>query len=341
MKAMVLEKFNTDLVMQEVKEKEIKSNDIKVRIKARGVCRSDLKIKSGLLPICKQIKFPHILGHEIAGEIVDKGNNVNSFNIGDRVVLSLYCGCGECEMCKVGEYSLCEKLFYWAGFKDWGGFAEYIVVPARAAVHIGENISFEEASIVPCAIGTAYKAVKRKAKIKEGDNVLIIGAGGLGLHALQIAKHFGAKVIVVDKDINHLNKAKSLGADAIVKPNIKIAREACQSLGVEKIDAVIDIVGIQESIMMGLDNLKRKGKMIIVGFSPGKEVLIEPYKIMFEDHQIIGSRNCSIEDIKKSVEMISKLYIKPVIDEIEALENVNNVFKKLAKGQVLGRIVLK
>jgi len=227
---MVLERFNTELKMKEVREREVKANDIKVKIRARGVCASDLKIKSGLLPTCKQIKFPHILGHEIAGEIVDKGDNVNNFDVGDRVVLSLYCGCGKCEMCKIGEYSLCEHLVYWTGFRDWGGFAEYIVVPAKAAVYLGENISFEEASIIPCAIGTAYKAIKRKAKIKAGDGVMVIGAGGLGLHALQIAKYFGAKVIVVDKDISHLRKAESLGADAIVKPNLKDVSKRCLSI---------------------------------------------------------------------------------------------------------------
>jgi len=89
-----------------------------------------------------------------------------------------------------------------------------------------------------------------------------------------------------------------------------------------------------------MDNLKKIGKIVIVGFVPGKEVLIEPYKIMYEDYQIIGSRNCSMEDIKKSVEMVSKSYIKPVIDKIELLENVNNVFTRLGKGQILGRIVL-
>ena len=99
---MVLERFNTELKMKEVQEKEVKADDIKVKIKARGVCRSDLKVKAGLLPTCKQIKFPHILGHEIAGEIVDKGKNVHQFNRGDKVVLSLYCGCGECQMCKIG-----------------------------------------------------------------------------------------------------------------------------------------------------------------------------------------------------------------------------------------------
>jgi len=337
---MVIEKFNTDLKMKEVKERELTENDIKVKIKARGVCHSDLKIQSGSLPTCKQIKFPHVLGHEIAGQIIDKGDNVNKFAIGDSVVLSLYCGCGECEMCKIGEYSLCENLVYWAGFRDWGGFAEYIVVPARTAVHIGGKISFEEASIIPCAIGTAYKAVKRKAKIKAGDGVMIIGAGGLGLHALQIAKHFGAKVIVVDKDISHLKKAESLGADVIVKPNLKDVKDACQSIGKEKLDAVIDIVGLQETIIIGMNNLKKRGKIVIVGFASGKEISIEPYKIMYDEYQIIGSRNCSMEDIEKSVEMVTQSYIIPIIDKIELLENVNDVLERLKKGQVLGRIVL-
>ncbi len=342
MKAMVLNNFNEKLRLEDIKEKEVKPGYVKLKVKACGVCHTDLKIAGGILPVCKEIQFPHILGHEVSGRVVETAADVTDFKVSDRVVAMFYAGCGDCPACERGEYSLCDNLEYWAGFREWGGYAEKLVLPARALVKLPNTVSYEEGAIVPDAVATAYKAIKRKAMVDKGDSVLIVGAGGVGLHGLQIAKFLGAKVIIVDKDQGHLDKALELGADYALQPDADEIKAAVKEMSpAGKLDSVIDIVGLQESFDYAIDNLKKGGKYIIVGYKPGSRVTFEPLNILLEEISILGSRNCSKQDVEDCLHLMAIAHIHPVIEDVVPLEKVNDVHEDMEKGKIMGRVVLK
>jgi len=343
MKAMVLEGFCEKLKLKDIQEKELKPGYVKIKVKACGICHTDLKILSGTLPVCKEIEFPFVLGHEIAGKVVEVESEVKNYQIGDRVVVSIYCGCGQCIFCNKGEDAFCENLQYWTGFKDWGGYAEYVTVPARALTLIPNTvaINYVKAAIIPDAIATAYKAIKRKACIKSGDTIMIIGVGGLGLHAVQLAKYFQAKVIAVDKDENHLNRALEEGADFIFKLNSGNAEHTVDQLMYEKkVDSVIDIVGIQSTINFGVNSLKMGGKLIIIGYVPKTHVFINPHEVIHKEIKILGSRACSKKDIEETLELVASGQIHPIIDKVVSFEKVNDLHRQLHDGKIIGRSVI-
>jgi len=343
MKAMILEGFGEKLKLKNVQEKELKPGYAKIKVKACGICHTDLKILSGTLPICKEIQFPHILGHEIAGKVVEVESEVKDIHVGDRVVVSFYSGCGKCIYCNKGEDALCENLQYWAGFRDWGGYAEYITVPARALTLIPNTsaITYVKAAIIPDAVATVYGALKRKADIKPEDNVIIIGVGGLGLHAVQLAKYFQAKVIAIDKDEKHLNKALEEGADFIVKLNSDEVENTINHLmHNKKADSVIDIVGTQSTINLGINSLKKGGKLIIVGYEPQTKVFIKPLEVLLKEIQILGSRGSSKKDIEETLKLIASGHIHPIIDKIRPFKEVNELHQQLKDGKIIGRSVI-
>lgn len=341
MKAMVLENFGEKLKLKEIKEKKVRPGTARIKVKACGVCHTDLKIIAGILPVCKEIKFPHILGHEVAGRVVELAEDVENFKVGDRVVASFYCGCGHCQYCDIWEDSLCNNLTYWAGFRDWGGYAENLVIPVRALSLIPENASYVESSVVPDAIATVYKAIKRKAIVKAGDVLMIVGAGGLGLHAVQIAKYFGAQVIILDKEQAHLDKALELGADYALKPNSKEIQKVLDNLTTDgKLDSVIDIVTLQDTFNLDIEYLKNGGKLVIVGYKPGERVNFDPLEILLKEINIMGSRNCAKPDIENSLKLISDGHVKPIIDKIVPFNEVNQIHEELHEGHIIGRAVL-
>ena len=196
MKAMVLKEFNQPLILEEVEKPCYGEHDVLVKVKAAGLCGTDLKIQQGKIPVKE---LPLIQGHEVSGIIAETGSQIKNFKIGDEVLISFYIPCNECELCKAGRKTICENLIGRLCFEQNGGFAEYIRVPESSLIRKPEKLSFFEAAIVSCSMGTVYHALLKRAKIKEGDYIAMIGAGGgLGLHAIQIAKSFNAKVIGID-----------------------------------------------------------------------------------------------------------------------------------------------
>ncbi len=185
MKAMVLKEFNKPLSLEEVEKPHYGENDILVKVKAAGLCGTDLKIQQGKIPVKE---LPLIQGHEVSGIIAETGSQVKNFKVGDEVLISFYIPCNKCELCKAGRETICENLIGRLGFELNGGFAEYIKVPESSLIRKPKELSFSEAAIISCSMGTVYHALLKRAKIKEGDCIAMIGAsGGLGLHAIQIA----------------------------------------------------------------------------------------------------------------------------------------------------------
>ena len=214
MKAARFYEVGKPLKVESVNVPEIGPRDALVRVKACGVCHTDLHfIDEGII---KPVKIPQTMGHEAGGEIVKLGEAVRDFRVGDRVLIHFYFSCGECYYCQQGSESLCVgENFQQFGFTTDGGYAEFARAPARNLIKLPDEVPYE-AGVLVDAGSTAYHAVREVGRVRIGEDIVIIGAGGVGLSTLQMAKLAGGRVAAVDVLSHKLRVANELGASKVI-----------------------------------------------------------------------------------------------------------------------------
>jgi 2-desacetyl-2-hydroxyethyl bacteriochlorophyllide A dehydrogenase len=339
MKCMVLEEFNGPLVPRERDIPVPGAEDVLLKVGACGMCRTDLKVWSGIHPAVK--KLPRVLGHEVAGEVVEVGKSCDRQLIGKRAVVYFYLSCGECVFCKSGRDMFCTHLKGQVGFSVDGGYAEYVKVPASSLFLIPADIPFKEAAIITDAIATPYRALTAKVRIQPGDTLAVLGAGGLGLHAIQIARAFGARVTAVDISEKALSKAKDVGAEKTFQiTNDASTKDILELSGGDGFDVVMDFVGKPAIQGLGLTLLKVAGKFVAVGYN-----LVDPFQVhslllVSRELEVYGSRSCGRKDLKETIELVSSGKVKPVVVESYPLADANVALRKLDQGDLVGRSVL-
>ncbi len=339
MKAMVLREFHQPFLLSEVPRPSIGPGELLIKVKGCGVCYTDVKIASGLTP---DVTLPRILGHEVAGEVAALGNEVKNFREGDRVSLYFYLNCGKCEYCLQQRENLCVNLRARIGFQWDGGYAEYTKVPATHAFPIPSGVSFEEAAILADAMATPLHALREQAQLQAGETLAIIGAGGLGLQAVQIGKLLGARVLSVDLEEKRLAMAKTMGAEETFQAAGKELEASILSYTQGRgVDTVLDLVGKNETIHSSLGFLKKGGKLVLVGYSFDQPFSIFPAVIMRGEFRIIGSRACRLRDMEEVIDLVAAKKIRPLVSEIMPLERVNEVHARLKRNEILGRVVLR
>jgi 2-desacetyl-2-hydroxyethyl bacteriochlorophyllide A dehydrogenase len=337
MKAMVLSQYNTPLEVHDREVPRAEPGEVLLKVKACGICQTDLKIIRGAIPP-PIVTLPHVLGHEVVGEIVAVGKTVSGLQEGDVGVVYSYVTCHNCEFCLAGRENLCIHLER-IGFEREGGFAEYLKVPAYNFCSFSKDRPVEEMAIVADAIGTPYHAITGLAKVRPGQNVLIVGAGGLGIHAVQIAKLCGANVTVVDLDPNARDLARSYGADETLDP-VDAAEAIADQTGGHGVDAVIEIVGSPETLDWSLPALKSGGKLILVGYAPEHPFALNTMMMHYNEYEIIGCRFVTKAELLELICLVGNGKIKPVVTHTFAFDQANAALETLKEGNSLGRIVL-
>ena len=245
MKAAVLKEFNKPLVIEEKEIPKPQKGEVLIRIKASGLCVSDIHIQDGII---NTVKLPYTPGHEMAGVVEELGENVTGLEIGDHVTASIDLICNRCRFCLSGMTNLCKSLIR-IGFEKDGSHAEYCVVPAENVFRVNKDIPFEQVAILTDAVGCMYNAIRNKANVKPGDHVLILGTGGLGMNAIQIAKVFGAQVYATSRQEDKIQLSVEMGADAAINTrNQDLYEEIVKITNGEMCDVVIDNIGIKTSI---------------------------------------------------------------------------------------------
>jgi len=339
MKAAVLNRYDAPLTIQEVEMPTLGPEEVLVRVRACGLCGTDLKIASGKFP---NIPLPHIPGHEVAGEIFKTGEKVSGLRAGDRVAVYFYVTCGQCRYCRSGQDSLCIKLKGQVGFHLNGGLAEFLKVPASNVLPIGDDLSFAQAAVLADAVATPYQALVDKARLKQDEVLVIVGAGGLGLHGVQIAKALGARVIAVDVDDRHLEKAAEVGADILLHPDRdKITDSIRRETGGDGADVVMDLVGLPETLNRELEWLRPAGRFLMVGYSPTRPFSWSSFDIVSKGLQIMGVRASTRRQLAEVIKWANEKKIVPIIEDRLPLEEVNQVYDRLKSGKIIGRIVLE
>jgi propanol-preferring alcohol dehydrogenase len=338
MRAMVLEEYGGPLVLRELAVPVAGAGEVLLRVRACAVDRFDLAIRAGGR---ERAALPHVLGHEIAGEVVGMGPNVVGWPIGTRVAATLYLVCGTCRWCLRGRETICENFGGHVGVNIWGGYAEYAVLPARNLVRVSDAIDFPAASILANAVGTPFHALTARMDVSPGERLVVTGAGGgVGLHAVQLGRTLGAAVAAVDLGAEKAAAALQYGAEIAIDPTVtdlgEAVREWTDGRGA---DAVLELVG-PATMPATLASLAKGGRMVIVGSHTGSTWNIDPGLIYRNEWEIRGSRNVSSDELATVIDLVTRGLIKPVVAGTYPLEEAEVLHERVRTGSVIGRDVL-
>ena len=356
MKAARIVEPNKPLEVTELQSPKPTGNEVIVKVKAAGVCHSDLHLWEGgydlgdgsfLKVTDRGVKYPITPGHEIVGTVSEIGDSVKGVSVGDQVLVYPWLGCGECPTCKVGNENLCDTPRSIGLFQD-GGYAENVKVPHFKYLAKISGIDLDGAASLACSGLTAYTAVK-KANMNLPEFLVIIGAGGLGLMGIQIAKAITkAKVICVDLDDKKLQTAKEMGADFVVNSNVIGSVATGSGNAAQKIislsnnkgaDSVIDFVNAPQTVKTGLAALRKRGNLVLVGLFGGSlelSLVTIPLKAL----TIQGAYTGNYNDMVELIDLAKKGIIKPVISQRYSLDQVNDALENLKQRKIIGRAVI-
>ncbi|AZO05752.1 MULTISPECIES: alcohol dehydrogenase AdhP [unclassified Mesorhizobium] len=334
MKAAVVRQFGKPLVIEEVQVPTPGAGQILVKIAATGVCHTDLHAAEGDWPV--KPKPPFIPGHEGVGHVVAVGSGVKHVKEGDRVgVPWLYTACGHCRHCLGGWETLCEEQQN-TGYSVNGSFAEYVLADPDYVGRLPGNISFTEIAPILCAGVTVYKGLK-VTDTKPGDWVVISGIGGLGHLAVQYAKAMGLNVVAVDIDDAKLDLAKRLGAALAVN-----ARQADPAAFVKKevggAQGVLVTAVSPKAFEQALGMVGRGGTVSLNGLPPG-DFPLSIFDTVLNGVTVRGSIVGTRLDLQEALDFAGDGKVKATI-ETEQLENINDIFSRMHKGDIQGRIVI-
>ncbi len=356
MKAARIVEPNKPLEVSELETPKPSGNEVIVKVKAAGVCHSDLHLWEGgydmgdgtfLKVTDRGVKYPVIPGHEIAGTVSDVGNDVKGVSVGDDVLVYPWIGEGECPACKAGNENLCDAPKSIGLFQD-GGYAENVKVPHYKYLAKISGLDLDAATSLACSGLTAYNAVK-KANANSPEYLVIIGAGGLGLMAIQLAKAITkAKIICVDMDDKKFETAKKMGADFVVNTNVIGSISTGTGGPVEKIisicngkgaDSVIDFVNAPQTVKTALAVLRKRGNLVLVGLFGGS-INLSLVTIPLKSLTIQGAYTGNYNDMIELIDLAKKGVIKPVISKRYSIDEANEALENLKARKIIGRAVI-
>jgi len=362
-RAAVLTEVNKPLQILELEQEGPKAGEVRVKVKAAGVCMSDWHIMNGDWPL----PLPMVLGHEAAGIIDEVGPGVTSVKKGDHVIFSFRSNCGHCPYCAKGRTVLC------IGYNDtsrWvmhdgtsrvklngeainvmariGTFTEYSVCPVDQVVKVREDLPWTHAAIIGCSVATGVGAAIRHAKVEAGSTVLVVGCGGVGLNVIQGARLAGAKTIIAcDLLDNKLQMATNFGATHIVNGKrqdvIKTVKEITGGLGV---DYAFDAIGTEPTVLQIVDSLAPAGHAVIVGIPAfSTKAPIAPHLMVYGEQTLSGTYYGSVRPAVDfgtlaDLSMERKLNLDDLISRTYKFEEINEGFRLMANGQVARGVIL-
>lgn len=292
-----------NLEIQDKKEPIPGKDQVKIKIKYAGVCGSDIHTYEGHY----KVQVPVTLGHEFSGEVVEVGDNVTEFKVGDRVTSeTTFYICGECKYCGSGDYNLCDHRKGLGTHQD-GGFAKYLIARKESVHVLPENVDYRSAAMTE-PLACTYHAAS-KTKINEKDVVVVIGPGPIGLLAAQVAKSFGATVIItgLTNDKIRLEKAKELGIDiAIDSQRSDVQKLVHQLTNGYGADVVFECSGTVPAAKQGLDVLRKKGSYVQVGIFSQPAVPFDLEKVIQNEIHVVGSRSQHSADWEPALALMNE-----------------------------------
>jgi D-arabinose 1-dehydrogenase-like Zn-dependent alcohol dehydrogenase len=310
MRAVVLDAVRAEPEVREVAAPVAPPGGVVVRVLATGMCRSDWHAWAGH----DDIAFPHVPGHELAGVVSEVGGGVRRWAVGDRVTVPFVCGCGRCEWCRTGNAQVCPDQQQ-PGFTHWGSFAEYVALHAADTnlVRIPDEVDFATAASLGCRFATAYRALAGRARVAEGEWVTVIGAGGVGLSAVMIARALGGRVIAVDRNPEALSVAAELGAEQTLLADGADIPAAVAALTGGGSAVAVDAVGSEQTCADAILSLRRRGRHVQIGLLPPVEghPRVPMSRVIAWELDLLGSHGMAAADYPGMMSLIERGALQP------------------------------
>jgi NADPH:quinone reductase-like Zn-dependent oxidoreductase len=324
------------LIYEDVPDPQPRRDQVLIRVRACSLNHLDIWVRKGL----PGVKLPHILGSDIAGEVVEAGEYVAGFQPGQRVLIAPMHFCGHCAKCVAGVQNKCRGFRVLGNGID-GGDCELIAVAAASVIPIPDSLDFNQAASVPLVFVTAWHMLVGRAGIRPGQTVLVLGASsGVGIAAIQIAKLFHCRVITTAGDEAKLAKGRELGADyGINHYRQKISEEVRKITNKEGVDIVVEHVGAatwDESVK----SLKTGGTLVTCGATTGPNVNIDLRHLFVRQLTLLGSYMGTMGELHEVLKHIFAGRLKPAVDRIFPLAEIRAAHEYLEKSRMFGKVVL-
>ena len=326
------------LVYEGVPEPKIRANQILVRVRACALNHLDLWVRAGIPGM--RFTMPHILGSDIAGEVVEVGELCERVKPGWRVLLSPGVSCRQCEQCMTGRDNMCRGYNVF-GYGIDGGNAELMAAPEWTAIRIPDDLSFEEAAAVPLVFLTAWHMLVGRAGLQMGEDVLVLAASsGVGSAAIQIAKLFHCRVIATAGGEAKLAKAKELGADHVIDHYKQdIAAEVRKITGKRGVDVVVEHVGAA-TWPKSVASLAPSGRLVTCGNTTGWDVNLDLRFLFSKQWSLLGSFMGTLGELHTVLKFVFRKELKPVIDRVYPLREIRAAQETLEKREQFGKVVV-
>lgn len=327
------------LVYEDAPEPEIQANQVLVRVRACALNHLDLFVRGGIPGM--KFAMPHVLGSDIAGEVVEVGSLSERVKPGWRVLLSPGLSCRQCEQCLLGNDNLCRRYTLF-GYGADGGNCELLAAPEYSVIQIPDDLGFDEAAAVPLVFLTAWHMLMARARLQPGEDVLVLGASsGVGSAAIQIAKMFQCRVIATAGGEEKLAKARALGADHVIDHYRQdISAEVKKITSKRGVDIVVEHVGAA-TWPKSLESLAPAGRLVTCGATTGYDARIDLRYLFSKQWSVMGSFMGTMGELHQVLKFVFRKQLRPVIDRAFPLAEIRVAHDRLERKEQFGKVILR
>lgn len=336
-----MDEIRGPLDVLDVPEPTAPDGGVVVRVLATGICRSDWHAWVGH----DDIELPHVPGHELAGVVHAVGAGVRDWRVGDRVTVPFVEGCGQCEWCRSGNAQVCPAQEQ-PGFTHWGSFAEYVALHAADTnlVAIPDDVSYEAAASLGCRFATSFRALTGRADVRAGEWVTVVGAGGVGLSTVMIAKALGASVIAVDRNAGALEVATGLGADHVLVADGSDIPAQIHELTEGGSHVAVDAVGSEQTCSDAIFALRRLGRHVQIGLLPPVEghPRVPMARVIGWELDLLGSHGMAAADYPRMMDLIASGALRPqdLVERVISLEEAGSLLPTFDTAPLAGMTLI-
>ena len=328
--------------LENIAEPQAARRDVVIKVETCGVCFHDVVTRNGTLKA--GVKMPCVLGHEISGTVVEVGGEVTRFKAGERVATAQrYHICGSCRFCRSGREALCAERKFLGDWGLVGGYGEYVAVEDDNVALVPEGVALADASIAACAIGTLLNAVRDVGKVNIGESVLVTGAGGgLGLHAIQVARLAGAYVIAQTTSPEKVDLIRRMGAHEVVvhARGEDFSGEVKRFTEGRGVDVLLDNVGTPLFEPMRR-SLGIAGRWILIGQLSGQFIPFNPAQLFLKNQSMLAVTSTSRNQLEDVLALMARGALRGVVTRTLSLEEAGEAHRAVEAGRATGRILLR
>jgi len=327
------------LVVEDVADPRIRANEVLVRVRACALNHLDLFVRGGIPGM--KFSMPHVLGSDIAGEVVAVGELCERVKPGWRVLLSPGVSCRQCDQCLAGRDNYCRRYTLF-GYGIEGGNCELLAAPEYAVIRIPDDLNFEEAAAAPLVFLTAWHMLVGRAQLQVGEDVLVLAASsGVGSAAIQIARLFQCRVIATAGSEEKLAKARELGAEHTIDHyNQDIAAEVKKITGRRGVDVVVEHVGVA-TWNKSLESLAPGGRVVTCGATTGYDASIDLRYLFVKQWSVLGSFMGTMGELHQVLKFVFRKQVRPVIDRVYPLEEIRAAHERLERKEQFGKVIVR